>query len=192
MKEKIKIGYQGIEGSNSENAATKIATKMKINNVEFIPLIDSANVVNELKADKIDYGVMAIKNSIAGEVIETKKALKNQNIKLVMKEVLPIHHYLFKKKEIDKEKIKVIASHKQALEQTKNNIRKLFLNIKILETQDTALAAKDLNKGILNSDVAVICTKKAGEIYGLDIVYKNIEDNKENYTTFGLYENNEK
>ena len=57
----MKIGYQGIEGSNSEAVAKLMAVKLKMKNVEYIPLISSKSVIGELKRGNIDFGVVAVK-----------------------------------------------------------------------------------------------------------------------------------
>ena len=72
----IKIGYQGMEGSNSEEAARIIAEQLAFSEYELIPLITSKMVVDKLKMKEIDYGVMAIKNSLGGTVQETHEAKK--------------------------------------------------------------------------------------------------------------------
>ena len=40
----IKIGYQGIEGSNAEQAARDLVKKLSLQDVEFVPLVDSKPV----------------------------------------------------------------------------------------------------------------------------------------------------
>ena len=57
----MKIGYQGMKGSNSEEAAKLMASKLGINVVEYVPLITSKAVIGELKRNRIDYGVVAVK-----------------------------------------------------------------------------------------------------------------------------------
>lgn len=183
----MKIGYQGIGGSNSENAAKILSKELKLNNVDLIPLITSANVVNELNLKNIDYGVMAIENTIGGLVKETRNALIDMNISVLEEISIQIHHCIFKKSEIIMDNIKNVASHTQALTQCNKNIEKLFPNCNIIETEDTSIAAKYLKEGILPDNTAVICNKNAGEIFNLELVSENIEDNLNNYTTFGIY-----
>lgn len=94
--EAIKIGYQGMEGSNSERAAKEMAQKRGFTAVEYVPLISSKGVIDALESGTIDYGVVATKNSQGGEVLESMVALKNKHIELVSTLVMPIHHCLFK------------------------------------------------------------------------------------------------
>lgn len=182
----MKIGFQGDWGSNNE-----VATKRFIENinekVELIPLISSKNVVSALKEGEIDFGVMAIENNIGGIVNETQKALYEEKIECLMKIQIDIHHCVFvKDEEISQDEIKFVASHEQALFQTKENLNKLFKEAKLVAIADTAIGAKQLNDGILTKDYAVVCSKQAGVMNNLHLLYENIED-KKSVTTFGLF-----
>ena len=186
----MKIGYQGIEGSNSEEAARKFVEQLKLKDVQYIPLIKAQNIVQALEKGEIEYGVFAIKNHYAGKVIETEQAMNNSKIKLkcIQKLQLHIHHCIFKKdKTIKNEDLKEIASHIQALMQTEKFRTENLPNLKPKELEDTAIAAKYLSENKLNTDVAVICSKRAGNKYGLELMYENIEDVKDNLTDFAIY-----
>ena len=86
----MRIGYQGIEGSNSEYAAKVFAEKIGMSQVEFVPLISSLNVLGGLKRKEIEYGVFATKNSIGGLVAETCDIIKIEYLELVSTEIIPI------------------------------------------------------------------------------------------------------
>lgn len=184
----IKIGYQGISGSNSEAAAIKMAEANDIIVDEFIPLISSKGVIDALEKGLVDYGVVATKNSIGGEVLESMVALKNKHLELVSTIVMPIHHCIFKKsKDVKNTSIRYVASHIQALNQTNEWVSANFPDIeKTIELEDTAIGAVKLANGELESDVAVICSLKAGKDNGLDLIEMNIEDDKRNRTEFRL------
>ncbi len=186
----MNIGFQGIEASNSEEAAKLFANKLNIKNANFIPLTTAQNVADKLKGNEIDFGVFAIRNKLGGEVIETKNALKgNEEIfQKIDTLILKVHHSVFKKsKDVKEQDLKIIASHIQALLQTKNFRKAHFSSLQEMEVEDTAIAAKYLAEGKLNSDVAVVCKKEAGLMFGLDLMYENIEDDKENLTEFGIF-----
>ena len=184
MIKTIKIGFQGDIGSNSEEASRKFTQELNIENAVYIPLITSQNVVDALENKKIDFGVMAITNNSAGIVIETQKAL-TKKIKLLKTTDLHIHHSLFTKNKNDQ--IKFVASHIQALNQTKSTRQKLIPNAIEIECTDTAHAAKMLAEGKYPNTYAVICRKNAGLNHNLFLLAQNIEDNPENKTTFGLF-----
>ena len=180
----MRIGFQGDYLSNSEEASQKFSEKLNLTNAEFIPLISSQNVVTALLNNQIDFGVMATKNIVAGEVVETKKALTPE-IELFDTLDLPIHHCLFKKSH--KSSIKYVASHIQALHQTRESRKQILKNVIEIECTDTALAAKMLFNGEYPENYAVICRENAGNFFNLTLMAKNIEDNPFNMTSFGLF-----
>lgn len=184
----IKIGYQGMEGSNSEEASLIMIEKLNLNNIELIPLISSKNVISALETGSIDFGVVAIKNSIGGTVEETAEAIINKKIEQIIELKIPIHHCLFKKNDnIDNKEISLIISHIQALKQTSNNIEQLYPDINKEAIEDTAIGAKRLYEDIYNNNTAIICRKNAGEKYGLSLIKENIEDRDDNATTFKMF-----
>lgn len=189
----IKIAYQGMVGSNSDNACQEMSKKIDFNNIydlkdfniEFIEGITSQGVVDMLINNQADFGVVATKNVLAGDVIETKDAFNtpNFNYKVLLEEKFPIHHCVFVKDKSCEDKINKIASHIHALLQCKNYISK-FDNITQVELSDTAIGAKHLADGTIEEDTAILCRKNAGEMFGLTLIAENIEDIKDNYTTF--------
>lgn len=175
----MKIGYMGIEGSFSQEAAIFMNSS-----AELVPLVNAQNVVDALNKGEIDFGVLAKMNSTAGEVKETKDALKNINYKIVKEYDLAIHHCLYIRQDKELEDITIIASHEQALNQTIQNREMLFKGMQVVEVEDTALAAKNLSEGLFSENTAVICSKVAGNIFNLKLLYENIEDRKDNITHF--------
>ncbi len=188
----MKIGYQGIEGSNSEEAAIQLALQGKYTDVQYIPLVTSLNVLTALKNKEIDYAVLAISNSICGVVSETSDAFKalniENNLKCIDNYSLRIHHCLFvKNSQINMSQISAVASHPQALAQTKIHMQNHYPHILSLEIEDTAIGAERLSQSLIKDDIAVICRKKAGEKFNLHLIEENIEDSTSNYTEFNLY-----
>lgn len=175
-KQLIRIGYQGIEGSNSETATNQIMKQLKLNTVELVPLVSSKAVVQALQEDTIDFGVVAVRNSIAGDVKETKDALESILYHIANTVTIPINHCLFKHPDISTSEATTIASHPQALLQT-NKIRKhLFPTLNEQETEDTALSAQQLANGTLPKSTIVLCSKQAGTQYGLDLVCEHLDN----------------
>lgn len=186
----IKIGYQGVCGSNSELAARKLASKCLKgdDSIELVPLVNSAEVMENLYRHSIDYGVVATRNSIGGTVKETMDALRNRQPEFCGVTILPIHHCLFKKdSSVKDEDIKQVCSHIQALKQCSANISKLCPQAEIMEIEDTAIGAERLSSGEIPPSCAVICSKAAGLQRGLCLMAENIEDRSDNRTEFRLF-----
>lgn len=183
MSEVKKIGYQGIEGSNSRASAENMAKRLNWEEVSYIPLVTSKGVMDALLAGTVDYGVMASKNHIAGIVQETVRALEGQKIQILAEDCIPIHHCLFVKDSSVME-IETIASHIQALKQCAGNLAQKYPNAQWKELEDTAIGARYLYDGTLPATVGVLCRRNAGEAFGLYLLEENLEDDKRNATEF--------
>lgn len=181
----MKIGYQGIEGSNSQASAKNMAERLGWTEVEYVPLIHSKGVVDALLAGTVDYGVMATLNHVAGVVLETEAALRGINYKMLALDCIPIHHCLFVKNSSVTE-IRAVASHIQALKQCRNHLARDYPEALWKEEEDTAIAARRLAEGALPADTGVLCRRDAGESFGLHLLRENLEDDAENATEFEL------
>ena len=183
------IGYQGIEGSNSEEAARLLAEQLKIKDFILLPLVSSLNVLSCVESEKTDYGVIAVKNNHGGIVQESKDALLNSKLKRTGLIEIDIHHYLFVKDDtVTAKDIKFIASHPQAFIQCQNTLKNDFEGVELVADEDTATAAKKLANGIFSSQTAVLCRKNAGVMNNLFLLREHLEDNNDNKTTFELYQ----
>ena len=183
----MKIGYMGIPGSFSEAAAHELVKNNGFEHVEYVPLVCAANILNALKQGRVDYGVLGVENSTAGPVSEFVEAFENEKYEHLDTYVLPIHHCLFKlSAETPLEHLTEVASHPQALSQTKGTRASNWPQLAEKEIDDTAIGAEWLTKGTLPDTTAVICSRIAGDSWGLDLIAENIEDSSTNRTTFWL------
>lgn len=184
-----KIGYQGQEFSNNHRAALQLAKKQGFDDFILLPLTTSKNVVNALKRKEIDYGVLALKNSIAGVVKESYEAIKNESLELVNVHPLHVSHCVFLKGDkLANTDIKKIISHEQALKQCSQTLARLFPNAELTAVADTSLAAKYVHEGVYDEHTAAICSKEAGLHFGLRLIKEDVQDLHENYTEMRLYQ----
>lgn len=182
----VTVGYMGIPGSNSEQAAVDFSDSMGWTDPELIPLVDSRGVVDAMLSGRCEYGVVAVANINAGPVLETEEALEGtgDRIEFVRSLWAPIHHCVFVR--TPGEGIRHVASHIQALLQTKESLSRLFPDADRIEVEDTSIAARYLSEGRFGDDTAVVCRRNAGEMFGLTLLYENIEDHRDNMTEFHL------
>lgn len=174
----MKIGIMGDRGSFSEEAANQYAQKNKIKDYQLEYLINAKNVLKNLDKGIIDLGIVAFKNTLGGEVIETKEVMPKYNFKVIDEIKIKIRHFLLAKNVNEEEIIKII-SHNQSLKQCRNFLKNNFSSIKIGECDDQAKAAKNLPKG-----VAVIAPKVCAKLYNLNILEEDMQDSEDNITTF--------
>ncbi|MCW8944311.1 MAG: hypothetical protein OQL27_06015 [Sedimenticola sp.] len=184
----MKVGYQGDVGSNSEDAAKRILSRMSIDDFELVPLVSSANVMGQLKRGEIDLGVVAVKNSTGGIVRETLEVIRNENLELVNTEVLYIRHCLFKKDaQVRNAEITRVISHEQALRQCSQHLAEVVPNAVHEPIADTAIGAKYLSQGEYDDHTVVLCSRSAGDSHGLFLERENMQDDPENRTEFRMF-----
>lgn len=181
----MKIGYQGIQGSNSLAAARNMAERLGWTEVEYIPLVHSKGVVDALLTGTADYGVMATRNLIAGPVLETETALQGLRYQILAEDRIPIHHCLFVK-DSSVTAPRAVASHIQALTQCQGTLGREYPDAVRQEYEDTAIAARHLAEGVLPADTGVLCRRDAGESFGLYLLREDLEDDPNNATEFML------
>ncbi len=183
----MKIGYMGIPGSFSEIAAMELVKRNNMEDAELIPLVCAENILHAMQKGDVDYGVLGVKNSTVGMVDEFLLSFSPVDYEKIDEYVLHVHQCLFKKSpDISVEELNAVASHPQAIGQTIITRARRFPHLKYQYMDDTALAAEYLAKGQLPKTTAVICSIRAGELWGLDLIAENIEDSDNNETTFWL------
>ncbi len=181
-----KIGYMGIAGSFSETAAEKLVEKQHMTDVKLVPMVCSQNILDALRSGEAAYGVLGVTNTTAGPVSEFVNAFGDVDYEVLDEYVLPIHHCIFKKPDVNADEITQIASHPQAFRQTDRYRENNCPDWEEHPVDDTALAAEWLAKGTLPDETAVICSRKAGDSWDLELIAENVEDSSENRTTFWL------
>lgn len=187
-----KIAYQGIPGSFSYIAGIKFfGSKNK-----FIGTETFKEIFELIKKDKVDFGIIPIENSIAGSIYENYDFLNKYSVKVVGEIYLKIIHNLLaiKFKNFSKEErlklIKKVYSHPKALEQCQKFFEK-HPWIEKINFSDTAGSAKFVSEQ-KNPSLGAIASELAAKIYNLDIILRNIEDDKNNYTRFLVITRNNK
>lgn len=175
---KIKIAYQGVEGAFSNIAAQKMYPKC-----EYIPCISFSEVFNVVNKDIVSIGVIPIENSYAGRVSDIHNLLPKMNLLIIKAMNIKIEHCLVSKEKIETNEIKTIHSHEQALMQCENFIQNFLPNAICIKEINTAIAADFIAKAKDNNKVA-ICSNFAAKKNNLYIIKENIQDIKDNYTTF--------
>lgn len=180
----MKIGVMGAKGSFSEEAGRTYAHKTGVKKPQIEFLITAENVLSSLEAGEIDIGIFPIENSNGGVVIEAVYAMAKHRFDIKKMFEIDVHHNLLVKRGTTAEKVKTIVSHDQAIKQCRMYLKRIWPKVKIKEYADTAKAAEDLASGKLPASTAVIASRRAAEVYGLDILEESIQDLKFNYTSF--------
>ncbi len=182
---KSRVSIQGYEGSFHQMAAQYFFN----NNVEVLPCATFREVIKIASSKKeSDGGVMAIENSIAGSILPNYNLLQKANLKIVGEIYLHISQNLLVNKNVLLNEIKEVHSHPMAIQQCLTYLDKY--NWKLVETEDTALSAKQIYQH-KSRHVAAIASKLAAELFRLKIVAPNIHTLKNNYTRFLILQREE-
>jgi prephenate dehydratase len=171
-----RIAFQGELGANSHEACVAAFPDM-----EPVPHATFEEAFEAVKTGDCQLGMIPVENSIAGRVADVHHLLPSSGLKIVGERFKPIHFQLMANPGVKLEDIETVASMPIALGQCRKTIRRLKL--KTEGVGDTALAAKLL---AANPDPkrAAISPALAAELYGLEILARDIEDEHHNTTRF--------
>jgi prephenate dehydratase len=184
MSQKLKISINGVAGSYSDMARHHMIPQAQTMAAETF-----AEAFSMLADGRADLALIPIDNSLAGRVADVHHHLARSNFYIIGEWFLPIHHCLLGLRGARLNQITDIYSHVHALPQC----RKLIAELKAREHihYDTAGAAKDV-AAWGDPSKAAIASALAAEIYGLDILRENVEDDDQNTTRFLLFAREEK
>ena len=171
-----RIAFQGELGANSHEAC--VAAFPDMTPVAH-PTFEEA--FEAIKSGDCQLGMIPVENSIAGRVADVHHLLPNSGLKIIGERFKPIHFQLMVNRGVKLEDVKTVASMPIALAQCRKTIRRLKL--KTEQVGDTALSAKLLSEHP-DSTKAAIAPALAAELYGLEILARDIEDTHNNTTRF--------
>lgn len=181
------IGIQGGNGSFNHEATKELVTKYHLKFPEMRYLITSEAVLKALNQGEIDYGVFAIENSGSGTVLPSIYSMSKYPHEIIEVHDMKLTQCLLVRPGQDITKAKKIITHPQAIKQCRHTLAKHFPYLKsdyLSDDYDTATCARDLAEGRYDDGVVVIASRTAAELYGLEIAYAPLNDDKENYTSF--------
>ncbi|MFG1345776.1 prephenate dehydratase [Xanthobacter autotrophicus DSM 431] len=171
-----RITFQGEPGANSH-----IACREAFPDFEAVPCATFEDAFTGVENGSATYAMIPIENSVAGRVADIHHLMPQSTLNIVGEHFLPLSHQLMAVKGASLSTIKTVQSHVMALGQCRKAIR--ALNLVPLIGADTAGSAREIAEA---RDVtrAAIASRLAAEIYGLEILSENIEDEAHNTTRF--------
>lgn len=172
----MKIAFRGEPGAYSEQAVFEY-----FGEGEPVSCDSFDDIFDAVTSRDCDAGIVPIENTLAGSIHQNYDLLMRNNLFIVGEYHLRVRHCLIVNPGAKMEQIRTVYSHPQALRQCADYLRRH--KMKPEEGIDTAGSVKALKKlGAL--DMASIASRRAAEIYGMEILDEGIEDNPENYTRF--------
>ena len=176
----VRVAFQGELGAYSEEAVRRYWPG---ENTEPVPKRSCAEVVRALEEGAVDFGMLPIENSLAGNVVATYDALSAARECWVVGEtILPIHHCLLALPGARIDAIERVSSHPVALAQCCRFLER-HAHMESEAAYDTAGAASDVAASGDRSRAA-IAGRGAAERFGLEVLASEIEDRADNQTRF--------
>ena len=176
MSETGKIAFQGELGANSHEACLSYFPDL-----EPKPCATFEDAFEAVRSGDCVLGMIPVENSIAGRVGDVHHLLPNSGLKIIGERFKPIRFQLMANPGTRLEDIRTVASMPIALGQCRRALRKL--GVATEAAGDTAGAAKTLAERP-DPSRAAIAPALAAQIYGLDILLRDVEDEAHNTTRF--------
>ena len=171
------VACQGVEGAYAQIACEKI---FKSPFIMYFKNFDS--VFNAIEKGLCQYGILPIENSTAGSVKKVYDLMIHHNFSIVRTFRLKIDHNLLALPGAKLDGITEIYSHEQALNQCTEFLKE-FPDAKITPVENTAVAASIVAQSG-RTDVAALSSRSCEELYGLECLAANVQDEGNNRTRF--------
>jgi prephenate dehydratase len=176
MTSRPKIAFQGEPGSFSNEACA-----MYYPEHEAVAFADFEAALEAVKARTCELGMIPVENSTAGRVAEVHHLLPESGLRIIGERFKPIHFQLMANPGVSLDDVRTVASMPIALGQCRKLIRRLKLTAQA--AADTAGSAKALAEQP-DRRRAALAPAMAAELYGLDILLRDVEDEAHNTTRF--------
>ncbi|NTV92002.1 MAG: prephenate dehydratase [Chlorobiaceae bacterium] len=168
------IAYQGEPGAYSEIAALRLGLPKPCESFE--------EVFAAVENHEADFAVIPIENSLGGSIHQNYDLLLQHPVVIAAETFVKVEHCLLGLQGSSVQDAEKVLSHPQALAQCRNFFS-AHKNLKAEVAYDTAGSAKIIAAEKDPKKLA-IASKRAGELYGLEILQENLADEEWNITRF--------
>ncbi len=175
----LRIAFQGEPGAYSEAAVFEHFDRQEILP---IPCESFDGVFAAVTQESCEFGFIPIENSLAGSIHQNYDLLLRNNLWVVGEHYLRVKHCLIGLPGAKLSAIKKVMSHPQALAQCDAYLRS-HPGLKVEPVYDTAGSVK-MARELGDTSIAAIASSRAAQIYGMQILAEDIEDNPANFTRF--------
>lgn len=178
LEEPMRVAFLGPEGTFTQQASMKHFGHSARN----LPMQSLKDVFREVQSGAAHYGVVPIENSSEGVVSHTLDLFKQYDLKICGEVEVPVHLHLLLNKGDDLDGIKRIYSHQQSLAQSRDWLDARYPQVEKVAVSSNAEAARIAAQE--GGGCAAIAGDMAADLYDLDAVIKNVEDQADNSTRF--------
>lgn len=176
LEKALSVAFLGPLGSYSEEAASKqfggLSNPVQCGSID--------EVFRLVEAGRVDYGVVPVENSTEGAIGRTLDLLMQTSLNICGEVALPVHHNLISKQS-DKTSVRRVYAHAQSLAQCHEWLNQHLPNVERQAVSSNSEAARLTS---LEDGAAAIASHRAAELFSLNRLAENIEDDPRNTTRF--------
>ena len=176
QQEPLKVAYLGPEGTFTQQAVHRHFG----HSVHAISLPAIDGVFEQVQAGDADFGVVPVENSSQGIVSHTLDMFLLSDLKICGEIELRVHQNLLTRAQ-SLAQIERVYSHEQSLSQCKNWLRAHLPGVELIAVGSNSEAARRVRNA---PEAAAIAGRAAAEVYGLPVLFADIEDHPDNTTRF--------
>ena len=173
----MRTAYQGEPGAYSEAAAAEFHP-----GADLMPCPSFEAVFDAVSSGAATDGVLPVENTIGGSIHRNYDLLVEHDLPIVGEVEVAVEHCLLAYPGTARDAIRRVYSHPQGLAQCEQFLKTLQ-GVELVATYDTAGSAKLVRDGKLN-DTAAIASRRAADVFGLDVLESGIQDYATNLTRF--------
>jgi prephenate dehydratase len=167
----LRVGIQGYPGAFHEIAARQCFQGRQLH---IVPALTFESMIQQLVEGKVmDLALMAIENTLAGSLMGNYRLLDEYPVQIVGEVYLRVKQNLMALPGQGIEELHEVHSHPIAIEQCLDFFRN-YPHIRLVQTEDTALAAKKIHELGLRH-IGAIASTLAAEMYKLPLLAEGIE-----------------
>jgi chorismate mutase/prephenate dehydratase len=176
QQEPLKVAYLGPEGTFTQQAVHRHFG----HSVHAISLAGIDGVFEQVQAGDADFGVVPVENSSQGIVSHTLDMFLLSDLKICGEIELRVHQNLLTlARNLDQ--IERVYSHEQSLSQCKGWLRTHLPGVELIAVGSNSDAARRVRN---TPEAAAIAGRAAADVYGLPVLFADIEDHPDNTTRF--------
>ena len=168
--------FQGEPGAYSEVAVLQLFPDARP-----WPSATFQEVFDRVESGEAAWGVLPIENSLTGSIKENYDLLAERSVTLVGETIVPVQHCLMALPGQTLDDIREVLSHPQGLEQSSTFLGRM--NVEQVPAYDTAGSAKLIRQQDRRG-AAAVASRRAAEIYRLEILAERIQNQADNFTRF--------
>jgi len=176
LEQVMKIAYLGPKGTFTQSAALKHFG----HSIETLPMASIHDVFREVESGNASYGVVPVENSTEGVINHTLDQFMDSSLSICGEVELRIHHHLLSHADSLAD-VKCVYSHQQSLAQCRKWLEN---NLPTIEQKSVSSNAEAARMAAHDKTTAAIAGEMAAEIYEINPLVNNIEDEPDNTTRF--------